>query len=270
MSGKNRKEKPAALAYQALHFVACENIPETQDVFRQFVGTYGQAAPEDADAFVVLGGDGFMLRTLHQFLHYEKPFYGINYGSVGFLMNSPCLVGEIFERLGRGHRTHVNLLKMQATTLSGTKQEAWAFNEISLLRETYQAAKISISVNGKTRLQELICDGVLVSTPAGSTAYNFSAHGPILPIGSRLLALTPISAFRPRRWRGAILPHDVVITLEVLDSIKRPVSVVADDQEIRQVKSVSIFEDEKVSVLLLFDAQHNLEERILAEQFYAV
>ncbi|MGL5783963.1 MAG: NAD kinase [Alphaproteobacteria bacterium] len=270
MSAKNRKEKSAALAYQRLHFVACENIPEAQDVFCHFIKSYGQASPEDADAFVVLGGDGFMLHTLHQFLNYEKPFYGINYGSVGFLMNSPCLVGELLERLNRGHRTHVNLLKMQATTLSGTKHEAWAFNEISLLRETYQAAKIAISVNGKPRLQELICDGVLVSTPAGSTAYNFSAHGPILPIGSRLLALTPISAFRPRRWRGAVLPHDVVITLEVLDPVKRPVSVVADDQEIRQIKSVSIFEDEKVSVLMLFDAQHNLEERILAEQFYAV
>jgi NAD+ kinase len=259
-------------AYQALHFVVSESMPEAQDVFNQFVQRYGQAEPQHADAFVVLGGDGFMLRTLHQLLSYEKPFYGINYGSVGFLMNSasPCLVDELLERLRRGHRTHVNLLKMQATTLSGEKQEAWAFNEISLLRETYQAAKIAISVNGKPRLEELICDGVLVSTPAGSTAYNFSAHGPILPIGSRLLALTPISAFRPRRWRGAILPHDVVITLEVLDPIKRPVSAVADDQEIRQIKSVSIYEDEKVSVLLLFDAQHNLEERILAEQFYAV
>lgn len=253
-----------------VHFAVCETIPTAKTVGQQLMDRYGQTEPEFADRIVVLGGDGFMLRTIHQLRKYQKPFYGINYGSVGFLMNSEIALETLPQRLDEATPTQVNLLKMEVTTTDGSVQDFWAFNEVSLFRETYQAGKFSISVNGKIRLEELISDGLLVATPAGSTAYNFSSHGPILPMGSGVLALTPLSAFRPRRWRGAILPHDVIIRVDVLDPQKRPVSAAADDQAVGSVASVTILEDKDVHVVLLFDAQHNLEERILAEQFYVV
>jgi len=214
---------------------------------------------------VALGGDGFMLQTLHAFTAAGKPIYGMNRGTVGFLMNE-FHEGDLLEKLAAAEKAVIHPLKMTAYT-AAREVEARAFNEVSLLRETRQAAKIRILVDGKPRISELICDGALVATPAGSTAYNLSAHGPILPIGADLLALTPISAFRPRRWRGALLPHRARVRFEILESGKRPVSAVADDFEIRDVTAVDVMEDRAIAMTLLYDAGHNLDERILAEQF---
>ena len=214
---------------------------------------------------VALGGDGFMLQTLHAFTAKAKPIYGMNRGTVGFLMNE-YHQGDLLERLAAAERAVIHPLKMTAHTTSSAV-DARAFNEVSLLRETRQAAKIRILVDEKPRISELICDGVLVATPAGSTAYNLSAHGPILPIDADLLALTPISAFRPRRWRGALLPHRAVVRFEILECAKRPVSAVADDFEVRDVIAVDVAEDRSISMTMLYDAGHNLDERILAEQF---
>lgn len=252
-----------------LYFTAAAS-PEAQDALQHFIQKYGQATPKEADYFIVLGGDGFMLRTLHQFLPHQKPIYGINYGSVGFLLNAPAPSLALFERLKMAQATHLSLLKIQVVTITGKHVEVYAFNEVSLLRQTHQTAKIAISIDGKMRLNELICDGILLATPAGSTAYNFSAYGPILPIDAKLFALTPISAFRPRRWRGALLPHNVIVTLRVLDAKRRPVSAVADGQEVRDVEEIHIKEDPTTRATLLFDAHHNLEERILNEQFYGL
>ena len=223
------------------------------------------AGPRDADIIVALGGDGFMLQTLHAFVGKGKPIYGMNLGSVGFLMNE-YRTDDLLTRLAAAEEAVIHPLRMQAHSTEGVT-EALAFNEVSLLRETRQAAKIRIMVDGRPRISELICDGVLVSTPAGSTAYNLSAHGPILPIDAALLALTPISAFRPRRWRGAILPHRAKVRFEILESAKRPVSAVADDFEVRDVSAVDVAEDRTISMTMLYDAGHNLDERILAEQF---
>jgi NAD+ kinase len=206
-----------------------------------------------------------MLQTLHAFLGTGKPIYGMNLGSVGFLMNE-YRTENLIERLTAAERAVVHPLRMKAHSAKGVI-EALAFNEVSLLRETRQAAKICIQVDERVRIAELICDGVLVSTPAGSTAYNLSAHGPILPIDAALLALTPISAFRPRRWRGAILPHRARVRFEILESAKRPVSAVADDFEVRDVSAVDVAEDRSVAMTMLYDAGHNLDERILVEQF---
>ena len=219
----------------------------------------------DADIIVALGGDGFMLQTLHAFLGTGKPIYGMNLGSVGFLMNE-YRPDQLIERLNAAERAVVHPLRMKAHTAHGTT-EALAFNEVSLLRQARQAAKICIIVDQRVRIAELICDGVLVSTPAGSTAYNLSAHGPILPIDAALLALTPISAFRPRRWHGALLPHRAQVRFEVRESGKRPVSAVADDFEVRDVSAVDVAEDRSITMTMLYDAGHNLDERILAEQF---
>ncbi len=221
--------------------------------------------PANADVVVALGGDGFMLQTLHAFLGTGKPIYGMNRGSVGFLMNE-YRTENLMERLVAAERAVVHPLRMKAHNAKGVT-EALAFNEVSLLRETRQAAKVSILVDERVRIAELICDGVLVSTPAGSTAYNLSAHGPILPIEAALLALTPISAFRPRRWRGALLPHRARVRFEILESAKRPVSAVADDFEVRDVSAVDVAEDRSIAMTMLYDAGHNLDERILAEQF---
>src|SRR4051812_18618985 len=220
---------------------------------------------EDAQVIVALGGDGFMLQTLHGYIGKNKPIYGMNLGSVGFLMNE-YRTEDLLARLGAAERAVVHPLRMQAHTGTGVTV-ALAFNEVSLLRETRQAAKLRILVDEKPRIAELICDGALVSTPAGSTAYNFSAHGPILPIDAALLALTPISAFRPRRWRGALLPHRARVRFEILEASKRPVSAVADDYEVRDVTAVDVMEDRAIAMTLLYDAGHNLDERILAEQF---
>jgi NAD+ kinase len=215
---------------------------------------------------VALGGDGMMLQTLHDLRDSAKPIYGMNRGSVGFLMNEYGVDG-LKERLAGAERVVIHPLVMEATGVNGKAQSARAFNEVSLLRQSYQAAKLQISVDGKMRLLELISDGVLVATPVGSTAYNLSAHGPILPLNAPLLALTPLSPFRPRRWRGALLPDRAVIQIDILEADKRPVSAVADHFEVRSVSRVTIRMDMSSSIVMLFDPGHSLDERILAEQF---
>ncbi len=249
--------------YQKLHFVAADT-PEARAALIELGSRYGNAA-EDADVIVALGGDGFMLQTLHAFVGKDKPIYGMHLGSVGFLMNEYREAG-LLERLERAEAARIHPLRMRAAA-DGNITEALAFNEVSLLRQTRQAAKIRVLVDEKVRIGELICDGILLSTPAGSTAYNLSAHGPILPIDSALLALTPISAFRPRRWHGALLPHRARARFEILEAGKRPVSAVADDFEVRDVNCVHVAEDRSISMTMLFDAGHSLDERILAEQF---
>ena len=226
---------------------------------------HADVGAEAADIIIALGGDGFMLQTLHAFLKLGKPIYGMNLGSVGFLMNE-YRADDLPARLAAAEAARIHPLRMQAHSPLGVT-EVLAFNEVSLLRQARQAAKIRIAVDGKPRIKELICDGVLVSTPAGSTAYNLSAHGPILPIDAALLALTPISAFRPRRWRGALLPHRAKVRFEILESAKRPVSAVADDFEVRDVSAVDVAEDRSIAMTMLYDAGHSLDERILAEQF---
>ena len=246
----------------SLHFTAA---PEATDALAQMRGRHDDAGPDAAEVIVALGGDGFMLQTLHSFLGKGKPIYGMNLGSVGFLMNE-FRADELLSRLAAAERAVVHPLRMRAHTAQGVT-EALAFTEVSLLRETRQAAKIRITVDERPRISELICDGVLVSTPAGSTAYNLSAHGPILPIDAALLALTPISAFRPRRWRGAILPHRAKVSFVILEAKKRPVSAVADDFEVREVTRVEVAEERDIAMTMLYDAGHSLDERILAEQF---
>jgi NAD+ kinase len=223
---------------------------------------------EEADLIVALGGDGYLLHTLHEMLGRGRicPVFGMNRGTVGFLMNEWRLDGLI-ERVERARAFAVAPLEMRATAVSGEQVSHHAINEVSLLRETRQTAWIEVSVNGRVVLPELICDGVLVATPAGSTAYNLSAQGPILPLSSRLMALTPISPFRPRRWRGALIPDDLKIGFRVLDPIKRPVSAVADQREVRDVSTVEVCIDRTDTLTLLFDPEHALDERITMEQF---
>lgn len=247
-----------------LHFVT-SSVLQSSPFCQGMIAQYGQSSPEDADVIVVLGGDGLMLETLHRFLALKKPFYGIHSGTIGFLMNESPL--DLTQQLQNAEATQIHLLKMSVTTTEGQIIEAPAINEVSLLRSTRQAAKIALRINGIVRLPELICDGLLLATPAGSTAYNLSVGGPILPLGAPLLALTPISPFRPRRWRGAILPDTVQITWQVLEEEKRPVSAVADHMEVRDVVMVDIVRDPTLSLTLLFDPHHNLEARILNEQF---
>jgi len=247
-----------------LHFVAIAT-PEGQAALEALRRRYGDSDPAEADIVVALGGDGFMLQTLHAFLARGTPIYGMNLGSVGFLMNE-FREEDLKERLRSAEKAEVHPLRMHAATRDHGV-EALAFNEVSLLRQTRQATKLRILVDGKVRIAELICDGALVSTPAGSTAYNLSAHGPILPIDSALLALTPISAFRPRRWRGALLPRRSVVRFEMLETEKRPVSAVADGLEVREVRSVDVAEDRSIGMIMMFDAGRNLDERILTEQF---
>ena len=225
-------------------------------------------ALDQADAVIVLGGDGHMLQVLHQLLENRRdiPAYGMNRGTIGFLMNG-WQSGELLNRLERAKSFSVKPLTTTVTTVSGQSFTLPAINEVSLLRETRQAAKIEISVNGRPVIPELICDGILVSTPAGSTAYNLSANGPILPLDSSLLALTPISPFRPRRWKGAILPDRYVVKLTILESGKRPVSAVADQREIRDIASVEVALDRARALTLLFDPEHALDDRIAMEQF---
>jgi NAD+ kinase len=229
---------------------------------------YGDVPFAKADVVVALGGDGFMLETLHSLLGRVAPVpvYGMNCGSVGFLMNN-FDEADLPARLERAQETNLHPLRMHAITEVGVVEEALALNEVSLLRQLRQAAKIRISIDGRERLAELICDGILISTPAGSTAYNLSAHGPIVPLSANLLPLTPISAFRPRRWRGALLPSTAEVLFEVLESDKRPVAAVADFTEVRNVVSVAVSEDRSISVPVLFDPDRGLSERIIAEQF---
>ncbi|MEO0880686.1 MAG: NAD kinase [Pseudomonadota bacterium] len=227
---------------------------------------YGDTPVEDADVIIAVGGDGFMLETMRNYMTVNKPIYGVNRGTVGFLMNTPD-IAWFEQRVQDAEPAVIHPLVMKATTVSGAVVTEHAINEISMFRETRQSAKIRISVNGRVRMESLTCDGVLLATPAGSTAYNLSAHGPILPIDAHMLALTPISAFRPRRWKGALLSHEAVVTLEALEPEIRPISAVADNQEVRDVVKVEAREDRSISITLLFDRGQSLEERILREQF---
>lgn len=248
-----------------LHFTASPR-PEAQEALRRLRHTYGEAGEANADVVVALGGDGHMLDALRRRLGSSKPVYGMNRGTVGFLMNE-YREDDLMERIEAAEPVGIRPLVMRARTRTGEVVERRAINEVSLLRQTAQTAKIRILVDGRERLSELACDGVLVATPAGSTAYNLSAHGPILPISARLLALTPISPFRPRRWRGALLAHSAEVEFEVLDAELRPVSASADSQEVRDVASVHVAEDSDAELTMLFDAGHALDERILREQF---
>nr|WP_283949487.1 NAD kinase [Limobrevibacterium gyesilva] len=256
---------PHAIPYERISFVASPAALALESRARM-VARHGDCPPEDAQVIVSLGGDGFMLETLHRILGRGIPVYGMNCGSVGFLMNE-FSEDNLLDRLSRAQVAVLHPLRMRATTAAGDTHEALALNEVSLLRQLRQAAKIRITVDGRIRLAELICDGVLVSTPAGSTAYNLSAHGPIVPLSANLLPLTPISAFRPRRWRGALLPSSAEVLFEVLESNKRPVAAVADFTEVRDVVSVSVREDRATEARILFDPDQGLSERIIAEQF---
>ena len=227
---------------------------------------YPCVSPELADIVIPLGGDGFMLETLHRFLPQGVPIYGMHRGSVGFLMNLYRPEG-LFERLAQAQPVVLHPLEMVARNEDGSRHRALAFNEVSLLRESRQAAKLKIIVDGVTRIDELMADGIMVATPVGSTAYNLSAHGPIIPLGAGVLALTPISAFRPRRWRGALLRHEAQVRIDALETEKRPVSAVADFTEARDVVSVEVHENRDISMTLLFDHEANLEERVFKEQF---
>jgi NAD+ kinase len=256
--------KPAQ-GYDKIAFVASAH-DEAEAAKRELAKRYGDVAFEQAQVVVALGGDGLMLQTLHHFRDSGKPIYGMNCGSVGFLMNE-YLTDGLRERIANAQHAVIHPLIMEAVDLNGKTHRAPAINEVSLLRQTYQAAKLRLSIDGKVRLPELICDGILVATPAGSTAYNLSAHGPILPLNATLLALTPLSPFRPRRWRGALLPDTARIEIAVLEPDKRPVNAVADHFEVRSVIAVRARMDPNSSMIMLFDPDHNLDERILAEQF---
>ena len=258
---------PQAAAFARISIVASP-APLAQDARARLVARYGDCPMDQADAIVCLGGDGFMLETLHRNLGRQVPVYGMNCGSVGFLMNA-FNEDDLPARLARAQIAVLHPLRMHAVTETGRVEEAVALNEVSLLRQLRQAAKIRITVDGRVRLPELICDGVLVSTPAGSTAYNLSAHGPIVPLSANLLPLTPISAFRPRRWRGALLPSSAEVLFEVLEPDKRPVAAVADFTEVRDVVSVAVSEDRSLRANILFDPDQGLSERIIAEQFTA-
>ena len=249
----------------ALAFSASDR-PEAQAARDRLVQQYGSVPPGEADVIVALGGDGFMLETLHANLQRGTPVYGMNRGSVGFLMNEYEEDG-LPARILEAGRAIIHPLQMDAWTEAGDKVSGLAINEVSLLRQTRQSAKLRILIDDRVRLDELSCDGCMVATPAGSTAYNLSAHGPIIPLDARVLALTPISAFRPRRWRGALLSHEARVCFEVLESDKRPVSAVADSLEVRRVSRVEVRERRDIALTMLFDAGRSFEERVLSEQF---
>jgi len=250
---------------ERIAFLASEH-EAAQAALAELARSYGNVPPEKAEVIVTLGGDGFMLETLHKFLELGAPIYGVHRGSVGFLMNTYEPAG-LPARLARAQSVTLHPLEMGARDRRGEQRRAIAFNEVSLLRQGRQAAKLRVSVDGVVRVDELMCDGVLVATPVGSTAYNLSAHGPIIPLGADILALTPITPFRPRRWRGALLPRSATVRLETLEGEKRPVSATADFTEVRDVAEVTVKETRAVSQTVLFDPEHNLEERILKEQF---
>jgi NAD+ kinase len=251
--------------YTRVSFVT-NGTPDADAAAARLAGRYGHHPLEDADIVVALGGDGLMLQTLHRVMQSGQPVYGMNFGSVGFMMN-PFSEDDLMNRLASVQRTRIYPLSMQVRDSTGQTQAALALNEVSIFRSSYQAAKVQIVVDGSVRLEELICDGVLLATPAGSTAYNLSAHGPILPIEAPLLALTPISPFRPRRWRGAILSNRAEVRFIARESDKRPVSAVADNVEFQNVLEVTVREDRTHGVTLLFDPGTSLEERVLSEQF---
>ena len=240
--------------------------PEADKALTALTDTYGNTPPEAADVIVALGGDGLMLQVMHRFMGFRKPIYGMNRGSVGFLLNE-FSDQDLFDRLRSAEPSSVHPLVLRATSCDGAFVTARAVNEVSLLRQSYQAGKLRVSVDGRERLSELIADGLLVATPAGSTAYNLSANGPIIPLNAPLVALTPISAFRPRRWHGALLPNTATITVEVLEADKRPVAATADHFELKNVARVEIRMDHTTGIVLLHDPGHSLDERILSEQF---
>lgn len=248
-----------------LAFLASQTS-KSQNSLKTLVKTYGQCDVESADVIVVLGGDGFMLQCLHQYMHKSTPVFGLRCGTVGFLMNDYS-VKNLPERIGLAKNTVLHPLSMQAQTIHGETVNSLAINEVSLLRQTKQSAHIEIWVNGQSKIDNLVGDGVMVATPAGSTAYNLSAHGPVIPLGSDILALTPISPFRPRRWRGAIIPSHAEVTFVVKSHNKRPVSATADNTEVRDVIQVEIKEAKNIKINALYDAKHNLEDRIINEQF---
>jgi NAD+ kinase len=246
--------------------IVSSDTPEAMQAGKVLRTRYGTVPVEEAEVIIAVGGDGFMLQTLIANMDRHVPIYGMNQGTVGFLMND-YREGKLLERLEAAELTTLHPLRMTAICDDGEAVTGIAINEVSLLRETLQMAKIRISIDGKVRLAELFCDGVLVATPAGSTAYNLSAHGPIIPLHADLLALTPISAFRPRRWRGALLASDAKVQFDILEHHKRPVSAVAGPTEVRNVIQVNVEQDNEMDLLLLFDSSHDLAERVLMEQF---
>src|SRR5579863_796977 len=258
------KRRPAH-RFKHIAFVASD-VAEAQRARRRLIRRYGDVRPETADVIVALGGDGLMLATLQRFMNSGKPIYGMHRGTVGFLMNEFSEAGLV-ERLAAARVTVIHPLLMRARDAAGRVHRHRAINEVSLFRQTYQAAKLRVLIDGKERLAELVADGILLATPAGSTAYNLSAQGPIVPIGAPLMALTPISAFRPRRWRGALLPDRAKVAIEVREADKRPVAATADHFEIRRVARVEVETDHETSLVLLHDPGHSLDERILREQF---
>jgi NAD+ kinase len=258
------KTRPAS-HYKHIAFVASD-VPAAQRARRRLVQRYGDARPETADVVVALGGDGLMLATLQRFMNSGKSIYGMHRGTVGFLMNEYS-ERDLHKRLAAAQVTVIHPLLMLARDAAGRVHRHRAINEVSLFRQTYQAARLRVSVDGKERLAELVADGVMLATPAGSTAYNLSAQGPIIPVGAPLLALTPISPFRPRRWHGALLPDRARVTIDVLEPAKRPVAAVADHDEVRSVRSVDIRMDHATAMHMLFDPGHSLDERIIGEQF---
>ncbi len=260
MKRESSKDAPPRLAFIASH------APEAQEAKAELARRYGEAPLKKADVVVALGGDGLMLRAMHRLRSTGKGIFGMNRGSVGFLMNDYSAEGLI-GRLKAAEVTRIHPLKMTVRGGNGNTHEALAFNEVSLFRQRYPAAKLRISIDGRVRMEELICDGIILATPAGSTAYNLSAQGPILPINSPLLALTPICPFRPRRWRGAILPKEARVRIEILDAEKRPVAAVADNREYRNVREVEVVQDETVAASLMFDPGHSLAEKVVNEQF---
>lgn len=255
------------IEFKSVSFTA-SNAPDAENAREELIKIYGDTPPEDADVIVALGGDGFMLQTLHKAMNSGKRIYGMNRGSVGFLMNSYSKE-TLLERIAAATENTIHPLEMKTEDAYGNKHSALAINEVSLLRQSYQAAKLKVDIDGRTRLEELICDGLLLATPAGSTAYNLSAHGPILPLDTPLLALTPVSAYRPRHWRGALLPEKVVVDITILEEGKRPVNAVADHQEVKSVVRVRIRQASDMSVSILSDSDYSWSERILSEQFSA-
>jgi NAD+ kinase len=248
-----------------LHFIAGQT-DDAQQALKDLTALYGQSPVDESDFIIALGGDGTMLRALHESGDSDIPVYGMNKGSLGFLLN-PYRPDDLIHRIEHAHRVAIHPLQMNAKAQDGTLHKSIAYNEVSLLRQVRQAAKLTVTVDGIERLPELICDGIMVATPAGSTAYNLSAHGPIIPLSANILALTPISAFRPRRWRGALLPGHARIRFDILEADKRPVSATADDMEVRNVISVEIEQANHLNKTILFDPDHSLEERVLKEQF---
>ena len=251
--------------FERIAFVA-SRAPEAEDARAALIRRYGDADPTTADVIVALGGDGLMLQTLHKFMTAGKPIYGMHRGTVGFLMNEYQEEG-LKERIAAAEPTMIHPLRMRARDVRGVEHEYRAINEVSVFRETYQAARLRILIDGKERLKDLVADGLLLATPAGSTAYNLSVQGPVIPIHAPLLALTPISPFRPRRWRGALLPDRARVSIEVLEPDKRPAAAVADHDEVRSVRTVEVSMDRDIAIPMLFDPGHSLDERILREQF---